>query len=121
MVMSVHVDIKIILSTNLREGDATNHHRHLAARIFELDNLSDEYAKEVAIESYLTPGWKENPEGIRKMLKRRWQEKFDLLRNQSFADVFPEVNQLRITGKILHKYCKGTKSCKKRQEASLKN
>jgi len=81
--------IKDNFTTN-REGDATNHTRHLAARIFELDNLSDEYAKEVD-QSYLTPGWKENPEGIRKMLKEI--EKFDLLRNQSFADVFPEVNQ----------------------------
>ncbi len=76
--------------TTNREGDIVNHTRHLVEEIFELNNLSNEYAKEVD-QSYLTPGWKENPEEIRKMLKEI--EKFDLLRNQSFAEVFPEVKQ----------------------------
>ena len=81
--------IKNNFATN-REGDTVNHTRHLAEGNFKLNNITDEYAKEVD-QSYLAPGWKENPEEIRKMLKEI--EKFDLLRNQSFAEVFPEVKQ----------------------------
>ena len=81
--------VKENFATN-REGDIVNHTRHLAEGTFKLNNLSNEYAKEVD-QSYLTPEWKENPEQIRKMLKEI--EKFDLLRNQSFAEVFPEVKQ----------------------------
>ena len=81
--------VKNNFATN-REEDIINHTRHIAKGIFELDNMTEEYKQEVN-QSYLAPGWKENPEEIRKMLKEI--EKFDLLRNQSFAKVFPEVKQ----------------------------
>jgi len=55
-----------------------------------LDNITKEYQQEVT-QNYHDKNWQENPEQIHKMIKEINQ--FDLLRNQQFAEVFPEVNQ----------------------------
>src|SRR6056300_19874 len=70
-----------------REGDEVNHTRHLVDGIFNIDNITEEYKQE--IDQNYHKNWKENPEQIQKMLKEI--EKFDLLRNQNFTKVFPEI------------------------------
>ena len=78
--------VKQNFATN-REGDEINHTRHLAHGIFNVDNITEEYKQE--IDQNYHKNWKENPEQIQKMLKEI--EKFDLLRNQNFTKVFPEI------------------------------
>tara|TARA_R110001592_G_scaffold160643_1_gene392833 strand:- start:241 stop:1341 length:1101 start_codon:yes stop_codon:yes gene_type:complete len=82
--------VKENFATN-REGDITNHTRHMASGIFNLENVTKEYKSQVN-QSYFTSDWKENPDKIHKMLNEI--EKFDLLRNQNFKNVFPEVFEL---------------------------
>ena len=82
--------VKENFATN-REGDITNHTQHMASGIFNLENVTKEYKSQVN-QSYFTSDWKENPDKIHKMLNEI--EKFDLLRNQNFKNVFPEVFEL---------------------------
>ena len=81
--------VKENFATN-REGDEVNHTRHLAYGTFKLDNITEEYQK-VVPQNYHNKNWQENPEQIYKMIREI--NKFDLLRNQRFEKVFPEVNQ----------------------------
>ena len=81
--------------TTNREGDVVNHTRHLAAGIFNLNNITQEYVDHIANTAYknLVPAdWKENPANIQQMLAEI--KKFDALRNESFAHVFPELLNL---------------------------
>ena len=79
--------VKENFATN-REGDITNHTRHLAVGIFNTNNVTTEYKKEID-QSYFKPNWKENPQEITKMVNEIKQ--FDLIRKQSFAVTFPQV------------------------------
>jgi sulfatase maturation enzyme AslB (radical SAM superfamily) len=78
--------------TTNREGDITNHTRHLAMGLYSLDHLSTEYINFIKQKPYknLIPAtWKENPTNIKQMLATIAE--FDTYRNQSFADTFPEA------------------------------
>jgi sulfatase maturation enzyme AslB (radical SAM superfamily) len=79
--------VKENFATN-REGDITNHTRHLAFGTFNTNNVTTEYKKEID-QSYFKPDWKENPHEITKMVNEI--KKFDLIRKQSFAVTFPQV------------------------------
>jgi len=81
--------VKKNFATN-REGDITNHTRHLAGGIFNLNNVSEDYKNNVD-QSYFKSNWKENPEQIGIMFNEI--NKFDKLRNQCFSTTFPEINQ----------------------------
>ena len=82
--------VKENFATN-REGDITNHTRHLAFYIFNINNITTEYKKEIdqSYSSYFKPDWKENPQEITKMVNEI--KKFDLMRKQSFASTFPQI------------------------------
>ena len=78
-------------STN-REGDATDHTKHLAIGEFSVLNCSKEYvaAMKGKRDQHLIPStWKENPMEISRMIKSI--KEFDQLRNQSFEETFPEL------------------------------
>jgi sulfatase maturation enzyme AslB (radical SAM superfamily) len=78
-------------STN-RLGDITNHTRHVAHGIFSLDNLSQEYVDAMqgtALSKLIRNDWKENTTSITEMIATIQQ--FDKIRNQNWAEVFPEV------------------------------
>lgn len=79
--------VKQNFATN-REGDVVNHTRHLAHGIFNLLNITEEYNLAIG-QKYNKKDWHENPEQIQKMIKEI--AKFDLLRNQNFTKVFPEI------------------------------
>jgi len=79
--------VKNNFATN-REGDVTNHTRHLAVGVFNINNITTEYKKEIN-QSYFKPDWKENPQEITKMVEEI--KKFDLIRKQSFSTTFPQV------------------------------
>lgn len=81
--------VKENFATN-REGDVTNHTRHLADGFFDLKNASTEY-KQAVNQFYFKKNWKENPEQIGIMFNEI--NKFDNLRNQCFSTTFPEINQ----------------------------
>jgi hypothetical protein len=75
-----------------REGDVTNHTKHLANGIFALENCTQEYvdAMQPSNDKNLIPkNWKENPVRISSMIKEI--TKFDNFRNESFLKTFPEV------------------------------
>jgi len=78
--------VKQNFATN-REGDVVNHTKHLAHGIFNVENITQEYKQE--IDQNYNKNWQENPEQIYKMLKEI--KKFDLIRKQDFATVFPEI------------------------------
>ena len=77
-------------STN-RLGDIVNHQRHLAFGIYGLDSLSQRYVDTLPTNQIklLGPNWTEQPEKIREMLAEI--HKFDLIRQQDFTKIFPEV------------------------------
>ena len=79
--------VKNNFATN-REGDVTNHTRHFATGVFNINNITTEYKKEIN-QSYFKPDWKENPQEITKMVEEI--KKFDLIRKQSFSTTFPRV------------------------------
>ena len=79
--------VKENFATN-REGDITNHTRHLAHGYFSLENASTEY-KQAVNQSYFKKNWQENPQAIKEMIIKI--KKFDQFRNQSFAKTFPEL------------------------------
>jgi organic radical activating enzyme len=75
-----------------READVVNHTKHSAFGIYSLNNCSQEYVDLIKQTRYsnLIPGaWQENPNSIKNMLKEI--KKFDVFRNQSFVETFPEV------------------------------
>jgi hypothetical protein len=81
--------------TTNREGDVVNHTRHLAVGMFNLENMSQEYVNLITNSGHrnLIPvDWAENPTKIQEMLAEI--KKFDALRNESFAEVFPELANL---------------------------
>jgi len=78
--------------TQNREGDITNHTKHMANGIFSLQNMSAEYVefiKKTEHQNLIPPNWKENPKAIQTMLAKIKQ--FDILRNESFEKVFSEL------------------------------
>jgi sulfatase maturation enzyme AslB (radical SAM superfamily) len=79
-------------STN-RLGDITNHTSHVANGIFSLDNITQEYYHALPnnLQALIPRNWKENPVQIRRMLDQIL--KFDQIRNQNWANVFPEVHE----------------------------
>jgi sulfatase maturation enzyme AslB (radical SAM superfamily) len=86
--------IKDNFSTN-KEGDITNRTKHMAQGIFNLNRMSQEYVDLVSKSAYknlIPAGWKENPANIRLTLAEI--KKFDALRGESFAQVFPELANL---------------------------
>jgi len=91
-------ELKEWVNTNFttnREGDVVNHTKHLVYGIFNLQNMCQEYVDAVNQSPYknLIPvDWKENPTAIQNMLAEI--KKFDALRNESFAKVFPELVNL---------------------------
>lgn len=80
-------------STN-REGDITNHTRHLAFGLYSLDNSSQDLVDLLEISgnhNLITKGWQEDPKTIQRMLAEI--RKIDRFRGQSFQEVFPELWQ----------------------------
>jgi hypothetical protein len=81
--------VKNNFSTN-REGDITNHTRHMAHGIFELGQMTQEYVDGLDKNRELIPfNWKEKPLEIAKMIDTI--KKFDQYRNQSFKQTLPRV------------------------------
>jgi hypothetical protein len=81
--------------TKNREGDEINHTKHMAVGVFTLENMSTEYVEYINktdYKNYIPSSWKENPVAIQNMLAEI--KKFDALRNESFANVFPELVNL---------------------------
>jgi sulfatase maturation enzyme AslB (radical SAM superfamily) len=81
--------------TTNREGDIINHTKHLALGDFNLQNMSEEYVKlikQTDQHGLIPTNWKENPVAIQNMLAEI--KKFDVLRNESFEKVFPELANL---------------------------
>ena len=75
-----------------RLGDVTNHTKHLAMGIFELDSITNEYYELLAdnnLQQYVKSNWQENPQAVQKVVKKIKQ--FDLIRDQDFTKTFPEV------------------------------
>jgi sulfatase maturation enzyme AslB (radical SAM superfamily) len=75
-----------------RLGDVVNHTRHVATGIFSLNNLSQEYVdslKGTPLAHLINPSWKEQSNQIQQMIKEI--ERFDAIRNQNWANTFPEV------------------------------
>jgi hypothetical protein len=75
-----------------REGDVTNHGKHLAFGGFGLGNCTQEYVDAMQHSRYKTlipKNWKENPSSIATMMGEI--RKFDKFRKQSFEQTFPEV------------------------------
>lgn len=79
-------------STN-REGDIINHTKHLATGTFGLHALSSEYVESLnsTLSNLIPKNFKEDYNAIRRALAEI--QKFDLLRNQSFDEIFPEAAQ----------------------------
>ena len=78
-----------------REGDIINHTRHLVTGSFVLQNLSQEYVEIIQQSVYrelIAPTWYEDSNAIQLMLAEI--KKFDILRNESFETVFPELASL---------------------------
>ena len=83
--------IKDNFTTN-REGDPVNHTRHLAQGTFRLFNLSTQYKEamsETPYKNLVNQNAQPTQEQIKFMLSQI--DKFDQLRGQDFARVFPEV------------------------------
>jgi len=81
--------------TTNREGDIVNHTKHLAFGDFGLQNMSVEYVrliKQTDQHELIPTNWKENPVAIQAMLAKI--KKFDVLRNESFEKIFPELVNL---------------------------
>lgn len=75
-----------------REGDLTNHTRHLATGIFSLDHCSQEYVTAVrdSEHSGLIPkNWTESASNIAITIQQI--QKFDNYRGQSFVETFPKL------------------------------
>lgn len=75
-----------------REGDITNHTKHLALGTFALKNCTQEYVDAMQDNNYknlIPTTWKENPANISSMVAEIL--KFDNFRNESFQETFPEV------------------------------
>jgi len=75
-----------------RLGDVTNHTKHLAMGIFELDSITNEYYELLAdnnLQQYVKLPWQENSQAVQKLVKEIKQ--FDLIRDQDFTKTFPEV------------------------------
>ena len=74
-----------------RFGDRIDHTTHHMKEVFALDNLTKEYVDALPghLRSLVNPNWKENPEGIRNMIKEI--NKFDAIRNEDWSVTFPEV------------------------------
>lgn len=78
--------------TTNREGDVTNHGKHVAYGKFSLANCTQEYVDAMQTSRYrslIPAGWKETPYSIAAMISEIRQ--FDSFRNQSFEKTFPEV------------------------------
>ena len=78
-----------------REGDVINHTKHMANGIFNLQNMSAEYVefiKKTDHQKLIPPNCQENSLEIQNMLAEI--KKFDVLRNESFENVFPELANL---------------------------
>lgn len=78
-----------------KEGDIINHTKHMAVDTFNLNRMSQEYVDLVsksAYKNFIPADWKENPTNIQLMLAEI--KKFDALRGESFAEVFPELANL---------------------------
>ena len=78
--------------TQNKEGDKTNHTKHMVTGVFDLKNMSSEYVeciKKTDYQNLIPPNWEENPVEIQTMLAKIKQ--FDILRNESFEKVFPEL------------------------------
>jgi len=82
-----------------RLGDTVTHTRHLAEGIFGLHNLSAEYinALDDELKRILNPNFKGTDRGIELMLEEI--HKFDQIRQQNWAQIFPEVAE------FYSKYC----------------
>ena len=77
-----------------REGDVTNHGKHLASGTFNLSYCTQEYVDAMQGQSYknlIPKNWKESPLDITRMMGTI--KKFDSFRKQSFEQTFPEVSQ----------------------------
>lgn len=74
-------------------GDVVNHTKHLALGVFGLHALTNEYVASLSgnKRNVVPANFKENPYAIKAALTEI--EKFDLLRNQSFKEIFPETAQ----------------------------
>lgn len=75
-----------------REGDVTNHTRHLAWGLYSIDHCSQEYVDAMQKTPYaklIPSNWKESPEQIKTMISEI--QKFDTFRNESFEKTFPKV------------------------------
>lgn len=78
--------------TTNREGDVTNHTKHVAHGKFSLANCTQEYVDAMQNSRYrslIPAGWKETPSNIASMINEI--HKIDSFRNQSFEQTFPEV------------------------------
>ena len=81
--------------TTNREGDIINHSRHMVTGSFVLDNMSEEYVEQVQQSinrDLIPPNWYEDGTAIQLMMKEI--KKFDILRNESFEKIFPELANL---------------------------
>ena len=76
-----------------REGDVTNHTRHLAQGHFDIrQTLTQEYVDAMSgtpYENLIGSNWTEQPDKIRAMIAEI--NKFDRYRNQDWRKTFPEV------------------------------
>lgn len=73
-------------------GGKVNHTRHVAAGIYGLHNLSQQYIDSLTnspSRNLVDPHWVENPIEIQEMIDNI--KKFDSIRNQDWKETFPEV------------------------------
>lgn len=78
-------------STN-RLGDKNDHTKHLAHATFSLGSSTRELVDLLCdnnLQSFISDDWQENPALVQKMVDE--VKLFDRIRNQKFADTFPEV------------------------------
>jgi sulfatase maturation enzyme AslB (radical SAM superfamily) len=85
--------LKQNFATN-RFGDIVNHSTHQMHGFYHLNNITQEYFELLPsdLQKIFDPNWKENPNAIRRMIQEI--EKFDKIRNESWAKTFPEVYEL---------------------------
>lgn len=75
-----------------REGDVTVCTKHLAAGTFNLNNVTTELVELLQTKStrnLIPVNWVENPKRVNEIVAEI--KKFDLRRNQSFQEIFPET------------------------------
>lgn len=75
-----------------RLGDRNDHTKHLAHDTFSLDSSTHELVELLGnnnLQSFIPDSWQENPALVQKMVDE--VKLFDKIRNQKFANTFPEV------------------------------